>query len=651
MIIHSFIQGSPEWHAHRAAHYNASDAPAMMGVSPYKKRSDLIREYATGAVGEIDPHTQTLFNDGHRFEALTMPLAEEIIGEDLYPITGTLGELGASFDGLTMAHDIAWENKTLNNDIRAAQTAADLGLHLRIQMEQQLFVSGATKALFTATKWDESGNLIEKVEFWYVPDYVLRDQIIAGWGQFKLDVTAYQHVEVLPAITADVVLALPSLSIRVMGEMSLQSNLPEFGVRLKAFIGDIVTEPKTDQDFANAENAIKILKEAEEALDRAESAALAQTVSIDEMRKLKEMYWNLSRDTRLMMEKVVKIRKETIRVEMLNKARTDADAYIADLNARIGKPYMPAIAHDFPGVMKSQKTVTSLQNKVDTELSQFKSRADAVFKTIMFNITTLRELAPEHHFLFADSAQIVLKANDDCTSLIKVRIAEHKESEAKRLEAERAKIAEEERVKAEANNAALIKAEAEKLAAEQAKKDKVLQDEADSLAREQATRAAAQKAAESAPVSLDQVLSAAAPAEIAKALAPAGEVHKFPKVVETPAARPTDAEILLVLAIHFNITSPQAMELVRGMDIFNSRPAIALQPVKSGQIHAIGHDPVENLLSVQFKGKGDAPGSVYTYKNVDVQLFEELKNAESIGTFFGKHIKNSAERFPFLKVG
>ncbi len=41
-------QGTREWHAHRAQHFNASDAPAMLGVSPYKSRAQLIRELATG---------------------------------------------------------------------------------------------------------------------------------------------------------------------------------------------------------------------------------------------------------------------------------------------------------------------------------------------------------------------------------------------------------------------------------------------------------------------------------------------------------------------------------------------------------------------------------------------------------------------------
>lgn len=714
MQIHTLIQQSPEWHAYRDQCDNASDAPAMMGESPYKKRSDLIRERATGAVSEIDASTQARFDDGRRFEELARPLAEEILGEDLYPVVGSLGRLSASFDGVTMAHDIAWEHKTLNADIRKAKTAADLGLHLRIQMEQQLAVSGATKCLFTATKWDQSGNLIEKRELWYEPDLELRARIIAGWEQFALDVAAYQHVEVLPAVTADAVLALPSLSIRVLGEMSLQSNLPEFGVRLKAFIADIVTEPKTDQDFANAENAIKILKAAEEALDQAEAAALAQTVSIDEMRKVKQMYFDLSRDTRLMMEKVVKIRKETIRIEILAKAKSEADSYIANLNSLIGKPYMPAIAHDFPGVMKSQKTVTSLQNKVDTELAQFKVRADAVFKTIMFNITTLRELAPEYPFLFADSAQIVLKATDDCTSLIKVRIAEHKEAEAKRLAAETARIAEQERIKAEAKvreaqdiEDALItsiekesrriegdsvpyiekamrtfesgaknwdcdtrprvvsalesgraylqdRLNAAKERSENANKSQILQEQADSLEREKASRAAAQKAAEAAPA---PVLAQAG----AERLLNPSPVYPFPKAaasanIETlpsgqpHASRPTDAQIIDVIASHFNVTMTMARDWVRDMDLFNSRPPIVMTAVKSSQIAAIGHDPETDTLAIQFTGK-DGPGSVYHYKNIDVEKFEALKNAESIGIHFGKYIKNAADRHPFLKVG
>ena len=70
MITHDLIQGSQEWHAYRAAHDNASDAPAMMGCSSYKTRDQLIAELATGITPEVDPATQRLYDSGHRFEKL-----------------------------------------------------------------------------------------------------------------------------------------------------------------------------------------------------------------------------------------------------------------------------------------------------------------------------------------------------------------------------------------------------------------------------------------------------------------------------------------------------------------------------------------------------------------------------------------------------
>jgi predicted phage-related endonuclease len=94
--IHNLIQGSPEWEAYRAAMRNASDAPAMMGVSPYKSRAELLRELHTGIVPTPDAGTQKRYDNGHRVEALARPLAEEFIGAELYPVTGSEGILSAS---------------------------------------------------------------------------------------------------------------------------------------------------------------------------------------------------------------------------------------------------------------------------------------------------------------------------------------------------------------------------------------------------------------------------------------------------------------------------------------------------------------------------------------------------------------------------
>lgn len=75
---------------------------------------------------------------------------------------------------------------------------------------------------------------------------------------------------------------------------------------------------------------------------------------------------------------------------------------------------------------------------------------------------------------------------------------------------------------------------------------------------------------------------------------------------------------------------------------------IILQEVESSQIHAIGHSTETNTLAVRFKSKG-VPTSLYHYSNFSAEDFAAFKGAESIGKYFGQHIK-SAAKHPFVRV-
>ena len=107
MQIITLQQGIAAWHARRATALNGSDAPAMLGISPYKTRAALVQERATGITPEVTPEQQRIFDRGHAIEALARPLAEAIIGEDLSPCVGTDGKYSASFDGITFGEDVA----------------------------------------------------------------------------------------------------------------------------------------------------------------------------------------------------------------------------------------------------------------------------------------------------------------------------------------------------------------------------------------------------------------------------------------------------------------------------------------------------------------------------------------------------------------
>ncbi len=447
MKILAITQGTPEWLAARAKYFCASEAPAMMGVSKYQTRNDLLRLKATGIAEDVDADKQALFDAGHKAEAAARLLVEVRLGAPLFPLVATddNGYLLASFDGINDARTTGWEHKLWNEDLAAQVRAKELDPMYYWQLEQQIAVGGLKRVIFTVS--DGTPERCVSMEYRAVAGRA--QQLLAGWKQFEADLAAYQHVEVLPPAAATPTMQLPALSIQVKGSITLIDNLKIFGERLGAFIEGIDKNPSTDQAFADCEAAVKTLQTAQNALEAAEASALAQTASIDEMRRTVALYADQARTTRLMLEKLVKARKETIRIEIVQGGKTAFAEHVAGLNKRLGKPYMPVVPADFAGVIKGKKTVASLKDAVATELARAKIEANSVADRIGLNLNTLRELASEHVFLFADTAQIVLKEPDDLAALVKVRIAEHKEAEAKRLEQEREKIRAEEAARLE----------------------------------------------------------------------------------------------------------------------------------------------------------------------------------------------------------
>lgn len=70
-------------------------------------------------------------------------------------------------------------------------------------------------------------------------------------------------------------------------------------------------------------------------------------------------------------------------------------------------------------------------------------------------------------------------------------------------------------------------------------------------------------------------------------------------------------------------------------------PTIAMSPVKSSQIESIGH--MGDTLAVKFRS-----GQTYHYHEFSAEKFADMQKAESIGKYFGQHVKIAAH--PFTKV-
>jgi putative phage-type endonuclease len=532
MIQHDVDQGTAEWHAHRAHYFNASDAPAMLGISPYKTRSALIAERATGITDDIDPNTQRIFDRGHKFEALARPLAEAHINEDLYPVTGTEGKLSASFDGLTIDENIAFEHKTLNSSLRGISKAEDLPEHYRAQMEQQLLISGAEKCLFMATKWDDNDQLLEQMQVWYTPDLDLRNSLIKGWLQFEQDVTDYRATTVKEPPKPAPIIGLPALIVQIKGEITL-SNLPDFKAAAEQFIQDINTDLHTDEDFAQAEATVKFCDKAEKELEHAKRNALAQTNSIEECLRTIDHIRDQLRAKRLTLDKLVKTQKEVIKHTMVNTVRT---AYSDFCDAH--RDYLHLMPSDnFAGVIKNKRTLTSIQDALDTELARLKIEAHTIIDDITLKISWFNDNCKDYLFLFSDIKDLVTASETVFKFTAEKRIYDYQQQQAKEQEEK------------ERKHLALLAEQEEKerkrlalLAEQEAAQASVKLTEAVDIAPE------ATRQHDTAVIKTDE------PSQVVSLHTAQADTVKYqPK-------RPTDADIIDCVSSHFNVDFNTALK-------------------------------------------------------------------------------------------
>lgn len=432
MKIHNVAQGSAEWLALRAKFRTASEAPAMMGASKYQTRTDLLTAKKTGITPDVTPSQQFIFDKGHATEALARPLAEALVGEELYPIVATEGNMLASMDGATMLGETLFEHKLWNESLVAQVKAGDLDPHYYWQLEQQLLVSGAERVIFVCS----DGTPENFVHMEYRPVAGRAAQLIEGWKQFETDLANFEMADAPSIVVGKAPDELPALRIELKG-MVTASNLKVFEDSALAVIDSVKTTLSTDQDFADAKKAVKWCSDVEEAVAVAKKQALSQTQSIDELFSSLDRISAHARETRLKVDKLVKAQELLVKTNIKQKAELALADHIAAINKTLGKVTLPHVASDFAGAMKNKRTIASLQDAVDTELARAKIEASQAADSIRLNLTSLAELAVDHAFLFSDVQQLVTKANEDLVTLIKFRISEHKKAEQAKADTKR----------------------------------------------------------------------------------------------------------------------------------------------------------------------------------------------------------------------
>lgn len=493
---HALQPGSRAWLEHRFNCNNASDAPAMLGCDDLRSRNDLLHALYVGFTPDVSNFKQGIYDDGHRYEGLARPLAERVIGEDLYPLVLTrswrehhiLRPLGGSMDGSTLARKKNWEHKQLNKALAEAlpyegatgvhlNDAAALPKKYRVQMEQQMMVNDAEQCLFTASAWNDKDELVEERHCWYYPDPALRAEIVAGWVQFEADLAAYTPVEVIdkPVIVARQPDQLPALRSEVRGQLVLESNIKEWEEAALAYIKDVRNhELKTDEDFANADAAAKWCDTSKTALQGVRSQLMSATGDVNMAVGTLDRIMKELDSTRVAFTNKIKERKEDRKKELVEEGRRRMREYIASLDTDLAtmlpdgaKPLMPEqthekIAADFSKCVFNKKSLKAMQDAIDQEVARGKIAAGALRDQFRANYLLVKEEAKDHGTLFPDWRSLLYTPSDLLRPLVRQRIADHvaeqerlrAEAEAKRLREEAAAKAREEEAERQRQQAA-----------------------------------------------------------------------------------------------------------------------------------------------------------------------------------------------------
>lgn len=426
MQVHNLIQGSAEWHAFRLNHFGASEASAMLGLSKYMTRNELLKLKATGEVKEVDPFTQKIFDNGHAVEALARPLIEAMIDDELYPVTCSDGDLSASCDGLTMAGDIAFEHKQWNEALASSVRDGVLPSEHVPQCQQILMITGAQKVIFTVS--DGSPDNFETMEVF--PSEYFFGQIRAGWDQFSKDLASYEHKEAAEKPVADSIESFPVATIQAKGEIVL-SNLQDVLPRFDLFLSSQKTELVSDEDFANGEAVAKFSRDTAAKLKLTAKATIDQISSIGDAVRTLESYAGKFDALGLQLEKLVKSEKEARKNAIINAAKVKWREHLDAIDAELKVVRLNIDAPDFLGAVRSKRTIASLENAVDTELAHGKMAADAMAKTYRANLAWIEGAPTNYSFLYANDLNAIAgKSTEDFKNLIHARIAEYETQQA-----------------------------------------------------------------------------------------------------------------------------------------------------------------------------------------------------------------------------
>jgi putative phage-type endonuclease len=185
------VQGSTDWHEHRAQYFNASETPVVMGASPWQTPHELWLVKTGRKVIEVTAPMQ----HGTNLEPAARAAFEEATSIIMQPQVVVDGDYSASLDGITLNGqsllEIKCPYKGQTSELWQMVKSGSIPEHYRLQVQHQLMVSKAKLAYLWI--YDGSNGIKITIE----PDEATFVAIRTAWEAFR----GYLDADTPPPLT------------------------------------------------------------------------------------------------------------------------------------------------------------------------------------------------------------------------------------------------------------------------------------------------------------------------------------------------------------------------------------------------------------------------------------------------------------------
>jgi putative phage-type endonuclease len=175
-------QGTSEWINARYDYVTASDVAAILGIKDYKTREQVMNIKLTRREPVVNSFKQSIFEMGHLAEESARKWASQVLNihfESMVLVSRAFPHLMASLDGFDVNRNLCLEAKYLGEEACKDVKAGKFKANHMAQIQAQLLVSGAKKAMYFAM--DPKGNA-EVVAIY--PDPEMQHRIVTETKRF-----------------------------------------------------------------------------------------------------------------------------------------------------------------------------------------------------------------------------------------------------------------------------------------------------------------------------------------------------------------------------------------------------------------------------------------------------------------------------------